>query len=197
MAKEKTTPEAELQHRVAMVSGKGEQLLRHIWRTVVSDASRLARLGWQATEDVIAQDFGPERCPYTGVHHPGVSKENVPERVMGFLSECMESFYWTHAWQQRSYPLAFAQLSMSLKFASVALPRRSLCGRPPLQLKLAAAKGRAYGTYGVKSFFLIGAPLSSDSECSTIITGTPLPTFCIGFNARTRGSETVACLPFG
>ena len=55
----------------ADAEGSGSSFLKHLWRSIVTDASALARVGFKATPEAEPQCFAPELDPISGTMMPG------------------------------------------------------------------------------------------------------------------------------
>ena len=107
-AKRKKTPQDDLEWMGTVAHGSGQEFLKNIWAHVVQNRAELARLG-VSIDGAPAQSFKPEDDGFGG-QLPGISAEEIPNRIMSFLLFFIEARIWSFAWLSESYPNAFAGL---------------------------------------------------------------------------------------
>ncbi len=106
----KTTPVAEKAHTLQLCTGRGEKLLKEVWRGVTHDAGELSRLGLETLPGVQPAVVEPEIDIDSGVLQPGVVTADIPCRLMSFVCHMLEARFWSYATYQWSWPRAFLAL---------------------------------------------------------------------------------------
>ena len=106
-AKEKQTPDDDLQYMVGVATGGAQDFLRQVWCHVVCDAAALAQVG-VPLRGYDVTDFSPSHDDTSGLDMPGVDQSSIPGRVMRFLCYMIEAHWWSRRWHEKAYPSAFA-----------------------------------------------------------------------------------------